>query len=87
MGKISYSKLKLKINNNINTISYTIDNDEYVIEVKQYLPFEEKISILEKVINLSKDEMHFYNTSKLNMFLDLQLVEKYTNITFSDSNK
>ena len=55
MGKISYSKLKLKINNNINTISYTIDNDEYTIEVKQYLPFEEKVSILERVINLSKD--------------------------------
>lgn len=87
MAKLAYSKLKVKVNEDIKTFDYKVGDETLTIEVKQYLPFEDKIKILEKVINMSADEMHFYNTSKLNMFLDLEIAEKYTNLTFTDSTK
>lgn len=87
MAKLAYSKLKVKVNEDIKTFDYKVGDETLTIEVKQYLPFEDKIKILEKVINMSADEMHFYNTSKLNMFLDLEIAEKYTNLTFTDSAK
>ena len=50
MAKLAYSKLKVKVNEDIKTFDYKVGDETLTIEVKQYLPFEDKIKILEKVI-------------------------------------
>lgn len=49
------------------------------IEVKQYLPMEEKVSFVEDVLNKS-GEVNYANPLKIEVFFNLALVEYYTNI-------
>lgn len=84
MAKVPYSKLKCKINEEIKTISF---NDE-TIEVKQYLPIQEKLSLIGRVIELAHDQDHNYsNPVKAEVLRDLEILFAYTNITFTDKQK
>ena len=49
MAKLAFSKLGLKVNNQVVNISYN-DND---IEIKQYLPINDKLKLISDVINNS----------------------------------
>ena len=42
MAKVAFSKLGLKINNDVKTVVF----NEQTIEVKQYLPIEEKLNLI-----------------------------------------
>ena len=84
--KISYSKLKLT---NKNTETKTISYD---IEVKQYLPIEEKLNMVSEIINSessthSGTDMKFCNYGILEVFLKLAYVEYYTNLSFTEKQK
>lgn len=82
MAKVTFASLKLKIKDEIKTINI---NDKEV-EVKQYLPAEDKYDLIMISLQQSK-ENGIYNDFKLDMFLHLNLVFMYTNLTFTDKQR
>jgi hypothetical protein len=83
MAKLTFNKLGLTKNQDIKTIEF---NDQ-IIEVKQYLPVNDKLTLISDVINLSADENNFANPIKTDIYFYLELVSFYTNITFTDKQK
>ena len=86
MAKIAFSKFSFnkKIKEDIQTTTI----EEQIIEVKQYLPVEEKLKIVENVLNQCVEpENGYYNSLKMNIFLALEMVFNYSNITFTDKQK
>lgn len=84
MAKITYAKLGLKKpDNNIKTI----DINGNAVEVKQYLPVEEKLQLIADVLNNSADSNSFANPVKVDVFTNLGIIYAYTNITFTDKQK
>ena len=83
MAKVSLTKLGLKVNQDIKNIEF----NEQIIEVKQYLPINEKLELISSVINSSADENNFSNPIKENVFLTLEILYHYTNINFTDKQK
>lgn len=83
MAKLAFSKLGLKVNNEITNIHF---NDQ-VIEVKQYISVNDKLKLISDVINKSIDEHNFCNPVKVNVFAVLGIIEYYTNISFTDKQK
>ena len=83
MAKIGLTKLGLKVNQDIQTIEF----NEQIIEVKQYLPVNDKLVLISNVINASADENNFANPVKINVFTTLEIFYAYTNINFTDKQK
>ena len=85
MAKVSFSKLGLTKNAEIKNIEYNGQN----IEVKQYLPINDKATIVATILNytLNNGENRFPNPLQVEVFTLLQVIEKYTNITFTDKQK
>jgi|GEM_PF-2750785 len=83
MAKVSFNKMALKVNT--ETCNFAFKDME--IEVKQYLPVNEKLELISSVINNSTDDMNFYNVGKLEIFLTLEIMYHYTNINFTDTQK
>ena len=83
MSKVSFNKLKLTLNN----ITKTFNWNENIIEVKQYLPVNEKLDLIENTLKNSIDENGFINPAKQEIFFYLELVYHYTNVTFTETQK
>lgn len=84
MGKIAFSKLNAKVNQGVQEITI---NDQ-IIEVKQYIPFTEKVAIVENIVNLAlNNDIHYYNPAQVEVFELYYIIEAYTNITFTDKQK
>ena len=83
MAKVSFTKLGLKKREEIKNITI---NDQ-VIEVKQYLPINDKINIITNVIENSADDNNFANPVKVEVFANLEIMYAYTNISFTDKQK
>ena len=81
--KPTFAKMGLKLNTDITTISI----GEQEVEVKQYLPVNEKLMLIGRVINNSADENNFANPIKLDVFTALEIVFTYTNISFTEKQK
>ena len=62
--KPTFSKLGIKINTNVNTA--IINGQE--IEVKQYLPVQQKLELIGNAINNAMDENNFNNIIKFKVF-------------------
>lgn len=88
MAKVPFSKLEAKINGSdcINTY-YNTKGEEIKYEVKQYLPLEEKIDLVQRVINQSVDDNGFYNPMRVKLYLVLEVVYAYTNLSFTAKQK
>ena len=82
MSKITYTKLKASLNNNIETTIINFNDME--LEVKSYLPIEEKIKILENIISTTEFNMSYCNWLEVYTSLDFEIIKAYTNITFTD---
>ena len=80
--KLPYTKLKLKNNTEVKTISYN-DND---IEIFQYLPIADKYSLINITLQQSKEGI-IYHSVKKDMFFHLNLVFMYTNLSFTEKQK
>ena len=80
MAKISLNKLDLK--KNLEVIE--LHHNEQVIEVKQYLPVEEKLEMFSDILSKSIDENNFANTPKREIFTAIDIIKYYTNINFTD---
>lgn len=83
MAKVSFSKLNLKMNTAVATITW---NDQ-VVEVKRYLPHNDKLKLISDVMNKSADDNLFMNPAKVALFFSLGVLEYYTNISFTEKQK
>ena len=84
MAKVPFSKLKCKINE--DTIPLQIG--EETIAVKQYLPIQEKLELISKVIMQAHEQDENYsNPVKAGVYRDLEVIFAYTNISFTDKQK
>ena len=83
MAKIAFSKLALTKNTEVATFTW---NDQ-IVEVKQYLPIQEKLDLIASVLNQCQDDNNFINEGKMTLFMNLEVVFRYTNITFTEKQK
>ena len=83
MAKVAFTKLNLV--KNINVVNIQIN--EQIIEVKQYLPITEKLELISNVLNQCQDDNNFINDAKMYLFMNLEIIYKYTNISFTDKQK
>lgn len=83
MAKLAFSKLGLKVNNQVVNINY----NEQIIEVKQYISVNDKLKLISDVINNTVDEHSFCNPVKVKVYLLIGIVENYTNISFTEKQK
>lgn len=80
MAKVSFTKLNLKKNENTKTIEICGQD----IEVKQYLPIQEKLQLISDVINLSTTENNFENPVQVDVYTSIKMLDAYTNISFTE---
>lgn len=83
MAKLSFTKLGLKKLDEIKTLTI----GENIIEVKQYLPVNEKLDLIARVLNGAHDENNFPNPIKIDVIGSLEIIMAYTNLTFTDKQK
>ena len=83
MAKVSFTKLGLKVNQDI----VCLDFNEQSIEIKQYLPVNDKLELISNVINAAHEENNFANPVKISVFTTLEIMYAYTNINFTDKQK
>lgn len=88
MAKVPFSKLQASMNNSDCTLSYCNKaGEEIKYEVKTYLPFKEKLDLVSRIINQSIDDNGFYNPMRVKLYLALETVYAYTNLSFTDKMK
>lgn len=87
MSKISYAKLGLKINCSTKALEWKNNEENFSIEVKQYLPIEEKLDVISKIINESVDDNDYFNPARLEIFTTLEIIYAYTNLSITDKAK
>lgn len=83
MAKISFTKLGLTKNTEIASFDW----NGQTVEVKQYLPIQEKMDLIAAVLNNCQDENNFINEAKMALFMDLEIAYRYTNINFTEKQK
>lgn len=83
MAKPTFAKMALKMNTKVNTVKV----GEQEIEVKEYLPINDKLQLISNVLNNAADDNNFSNPIKLDVFTSLEIIFFYTNIVFTDKQK
>ena len=82
--KTPYTKLKCTINKDIVPCQI----GENTIAVKQYLPINEKLELIGRVINQAHEEDNNYsNPVKVDVYTTMEIIFAYTDITFTDKQK
>ena len=88
MAKVAFSKLQAKVNNDVVKVTHLNNGgEETVYEVKHYLPFDEKLDLVSRIINNSIDDNGFYNPMRVKMYLVLEVTYAYTNLSFTEKMK
>lgn len=85
MAKIGLTKLGLS-KDKISSVS-TIEWNEQTIEIKKYLPINDKLVLISNIINSALDDNNFYNPLKVELFSMLAILENYTNLSFTEKQK
>ena len=80
MAKVSLSKI-IPIKK-MDDVVVDINGEQVVI--KQYLPVDEKVALVERVLNASIDETNYFSYAKLNVYSQIEIVKAYTNISFTE---
>ena len=84
MAKTAFSKLKLTINED----KIPVQIGENTIAVKQYLPVNEKLALIARVIEQAHDQDYSYaNPVKIDVFTTMEIIFAYTDIAFTDKQK
>ena len=83
MAKIPFSKLGVKVETDAAHLPW----GDYSIEVNKYLPMGEKTEMISKIINQSSDNNGYYNPLKVKVYLTLEVLYRYTNLSFTDKQK
>lgn len=79
MAKVGFGKFKLKMPEPVEMVFNDIN-----IEVKTYLPINDKLDLIANAINNAADENKFFNIGKLELFYTLEVIKYYTNISFTE---
>ena len=88
MAKVPFSKLQVSVNTNETSVSYTNKNNEEIkFDVKHYLPMKEKLELVSNIINQSIDDNGFYNPMRIKLYMTLEIMYAYTNLSFTDKMK
>ena len=82
MAKTTYASLKLKTDTSVKEIEFNGSK----IEVLQYLPIDDKYSLVNITLQKSKDGS-IYHPLKKDMYFHLNLVYLYTNLSFTDKQR
>lgn len=80
MAKVPFTKLNLSKNNQIKQLEWK----DQKIDIKQYLPIDEKLDLISRVVNFSIDEHVFYNPCKVEIFELIEIILAYTNINITE---
>ena len=84
MAKVPFTKLKCKINEN----EIPVQIGEETIAVKQYLPIQDKLGLIGRVVMFAHEQDYNYsNPVKIGVYRDLEIVFTYTNISFTEKQK
>lgn len=84
MAKVAFTKLGLKLNNQIKTLEF----NGQTIEIKQYISIEDKLQIITDTMNMSIDGLNgFINPIKTKVYMKIGIIEYYTNISFTEKQK
>ena len=87
MAKITFSKLGIT-KSSIEEENKKIVWNNQEIEVKQYLPIQEKLGLISNVVNRALGEdISFANPVKVEVFAALEIIFGYTNVTFTEKQK
>ena len=81
--KIGLTKLGLKKNTNLIPLEW----GDQIIQIKEYLPIEDKIGVIERIVNQSLDDNNFANPARIMINTVLEIIFAYTNINFTDKQK
>lgn len=88
MAKVPFSKLRAKVDGGATqNFYYNLAGEEVHYEVKHYLPFEEKLELVSRIINNSVDDNGFYNPMRVKLHMVLEVVFAYTNLSFTEKMK
>lgn len=82
MAQVKYTKLKLEVNKNVNSFEFNGEK----IEVLEYLPVAKKLSLVSSVVKQSMLG-RVLRSDLLEIYLNLAIVDNYTNITFTEKQK
>ena len=66
---------------------HNLAGEEVYYEVKHYLPLAEKLELVSRIINNSIDNNGFYNPMRVKLYMTLEVVYAYTNLSFTDKMK
>lgn len=80
MAKLAYSKLKLPT----APVPFKREWEGQEIEVREYLPIEEKLDLVQDIVNASVDNNGYYNPMKINMYLTVKVFFAMTNISITE---
>ena len=84
MAKLAFSKLGLKLQEEVKTLEW----GEQVIEIKQYLPLDKKLEMIGDIVNRCWDpEANFYNPCQYEVLISFEMIKAYTNIAFTEKQK
>lgn len=83
MAKVPFTKLGLTKNTSVASFEW----NEQTVEVKQYLPIQEKMELIASVLNQCQDENNFINEAKMSLYMHLEIAYRYTNINFTETQK
>lgn len=88
MAKVTFTKIKPSIDNEVIKKTFiNADGESIEYEIKHYLPIKEKIDLISNVINQSVDDNGFYNPIRVKLYMTLEIVYAYTNISFTAKQK
>lgn len=84
MAKIGFNKLGLTKDTSVTEVEW----NGQTIEVKQYLPINEKLEVMNRILNPSLEEpAGFFNPAKIRIYVVIEMVTAYTNITFTEKQR
>jgi hypothetical protein len=88
MAKVPFSKLQAKVNNDVVKVTHLNNaGEEIVYEVRKYLPLNEKLELVSRIINQSMDDNGFYNPMRVKFNMVVETVFVYTNLSFTEKMK
>ena len=80
MANVAFNKLGLKKKEEVKKIIF----NEQEIEIKQYLPIQDKLNVIFNAISKTEDENRFFNPVKLECYCTLEIIYAQTNIKFTE---
>ena len=88
MAKVPFSKLQAKVNNDVVKVTHlNVAGEEIIYEVRKYLPLNEKLDLVSRIINQSIDGNGFYNPMRVKFNMVVETVFAYTNLSFTEKMK